>query len=63
MQGQFGPQRDPHRDWINRMEKGAAYEEWKKGRQGSGGGAGEALGCILFLGFVILIIAIITSGP
>ena len=44
MQGPFGPQRDPHQDWLNRMEQGAAYEEWKKGRgQGGISGAGQVL--------------------
>jgi hypothetical protein len=59
MQGQFGPQRDAHRDWLNRMEKGAAYEEWKKGPK-RGGGVGQVISWVVFLGFILLVILLIT---
>ena len=63
MQGPFGPQRDPHQDWVNRMEEGAAYEEWKEGRgQGGMSGAGQVLAWIVFLGFVLLIILFIVNA-
>jgi hypothetical protein len=60
MQDPFGPQRDPHRDWVNRMEKGAAYEQWKKGR--GQGGVGQVIAWIVFLGFVLLIILFIMNA-
>ena len=59
MHGQLGPQRDAHRDWLNRMEEGAAYEDGKKGLK-RGGGVGQVISWIVFLGFILLAILFIT---
>jgi len=41
------------------MEKGAAYEEWKKGPK-RGGGVGQVISWVVFLGFILLVILLIT---
>jgi hypothetical protein len=64
MQGPFGPQRDPHQDWMSRLEEGA-YEQWKQkqNRQpGVGTRAGQVISWIVFLGFILLVIVLITSA-
>lgn len=52
--GPFGPQRDPHRAFLDRQREGGAYEQWKKQRKkGKDREPKENKGCLNTVGNII----------
>jgi hypothetical protein len=54
--GPFGPQRDPHRDFLDWQREGGAYQQWKKEKDRE---PEEDKGCLNtvgnIIGFLILV--------